>query len=79
MTDLDIFKNLNSTEWMTLILAYPFNASAIDDDVLDHKSQKLKTNHVSCGRRACDEKNDRAHEHKRQIKLINKTLYHSHK
>ena len=71
--------NLNSTALMALILAYHFNTSDINDDILEHKSQKLKTNHVSCEGGACDEKNDHAHENKRKKKLIDKTLRYSHK
>lgn len=48
MNSLKDSKNLNSTAIMALILAYHFNSSDIDDDSLEHKSQKLKANHVSC-------------------------------
>ncbi|MFB5607704.1 MAG: hypothetical protein ACE5RI_10120 [Candidatus Nitrosomaritimum yanchengensis] len=72
-------KNLNSTAIMALILAYHFNSSDIDDDSLEHKSQKLKANHVSCEGGACDEKNDHTHEHKRKKQLIDKTIRYSQK
>lgn len=79
MNSLKDSKNLNSTAIMALILAYHFNSSDIDDDSLEHKSQKLKANHVSCEGGACDEKNDHTHEHKRKKQLIDKTIRYSHK
>lgn len=79
MNSLKDSKNLNSTAIMALILAYHFNSSDIDDDSLEHKSQKLKANHASCEGGACDEKNDHTHEHKRKKRLIDKTIRYSHK
>ena len=79
MKSLENSKNLNSTALVALILAYHFNASNLDDDILEHKSQKLKVNHVSCEGGACDEKNDHTHEHKRRKKFIDKTIRYSHK
>jgi hypothetical protein len=75
---LENSKNLNSMALVALILAYHFYSSHLYDDTLEHKSQKLKINHVSCEEGSCDEKNDHTHEHKRRKRLIDKTIRHSH-
>lgn len=76
--NLENHKNLNSAALMALILAYHFNTYHPDDDLLDHKSQKLKASHVSCEAGACDERNDHTHEHKRRKRFIDKTIRYSH-
>lgn len=79
MKNLENSKNLNSAALMALILAYHFNIFPLDDDILEHKSQKLKANHVSCEEGACDEKNDHTHEHKRRKRFVDKTIRYSKK
>jgi hypothetical protein len=78
VNNLENSKNLNSAALIALILAYHFNAYHPDDDILNHKSQKLKANHVSCDAGACVEKNDHTHEHKRKKRMLDKTIRYSH-
>ena len=78
MKSLENSKNLNSAALVALLLAYHFNTSHLYDDVLDHKSQKLKINHLSCEGGACDEKNDHTHELKRKKRFIEKPIRFSH-